>query len=194
MKINTVELTISAVRESQYPTDNKSEFLLIGRSNVGKSSFINAIINRKNYARTSATPGKTQTLNFYKVNDEFYLVDAPGYGFAKVRNSLKKKFGLIIENYLKSRSNLKRVFLLIDFRHKPTEDDVLMYNYLTYYNIPVTIVCTKVDKVSKNSHQKNKNAIIKELSLEDDSNIILFSSITKLGKTEIYNEIEKQLN
>ena len=194
MKINTVELTISAVRESQYPTDNKSEFLLIGRSNVGKSSFINAIINRKNYARTSATPGKTQTLNFYKVNDEFYLVDAPGYGFAKVRNSLKKKFGLIIENYLKSRSNLKRVFLLIDFRHKPTEDDVLMYNYLTYYNIPVTIVCTKVDKVSKNSHQKNKNAIIKELSLEDDSNIILFSSITKLGKTEIYNEIEKHLN
>ena len=194
MKINTVELTISAVRESQYPTDNKSEFLLIGRSNVGKSSFINAIINRKNYARTSATPGKTQTLNFYKVNDDFYLVDAPGYGFAKVRNSLKKKFGLIIENYLKSRSNLKRVFLLIDFRHKPTEDDVLMYNYLTYYNIPVTIVCTKVDKVSKNSHQKNKNAIIKELSLEDDSNIILFSSITKLGKTEIYNEIEKQLN
>ena len=195
MKINTVELTISAVRESQYPTDNKSEFLLIGRSNVGKSSFINAIINRKNYARTSATPGKTQTLNFYKVNDEFYLVDAPGYGFAKVcENSLKKKFGLIIENYLKSRSNLKRVFLLIDFRHKPTEDDVLMYNYLTYYNIPVTIVCTKVDKVSKNSHQKNKNAIIKELSLEDDSNIILFSSITKLGKTEIYNEIEKQLN
>lgn len=194
MKINTVELTISAVRESQYPTDNKSEFLLIGRSNVGKSSFINAIINRKNYARTSATPGKTQTLNFYKVNDEFYLVDAPGYGFAKVRNSLKKKFGLIIENYLKSRSNLKRVFLLIDFRHKPTEDDVLMYNYLTYYNIPVTIVCTKVDKVSKNSHQKNKNAIIKELSLEDDSNIILFSSITKLGKAEIYNEIEKQLN
>lgn len=194
MKINTVELTISAVRESQYPTDNKSEFLLIGRSNVGKSSFINAIINRKNYARTSATPGKTQTLNFYKVNDEFYLVDAPGYGFAKVRNSLKKKFGLIIENYLKSRNNLKRVFLLIDFRHKPTEDDVLMYNYLTYYNIPVTIVCTKVDKVSKNSHQKNKNAIIKELSLEDDSNIILFSSITKLGKTEIYNEIEKQLN
>lgn len=194
MKINTVELTISAVRESQYPTDNKSEFLLIGRSNVGKSSFINAIINRKNYARTSATPGKTQTLNFYKVNDEFYLVDAPGYGFAKVRNSLKKKFGLIIENYLKSRSNLKRVFLLIDFRHKPTEDDVLMYNYLTYYNISVTIVCTKVDKVSKNSHQKNKNAIIKELSLEDDSNIILFSSITKLGKTEIYNEIEKQLN
>ena len=134
MKINSVELTISAVRESQYPNDNKKEFLLIGRSNVGKSSFINTIINRKSFARTSATPGKTQTLNFYKVNDEFYLVDAPGYGFAKVRDSLKKKFGLIIENYLKSRNNLQMVFLLIDFRHKPTEDDVLMYNYLKYYN------------------------------------------------------------
>jgi len=194
MKINSVELTISAVRESQYPTDNKKEFLLIGRSNVGKSSFINTIINRKNFARTSATPGKTQTLNFYKINDEFYLVDAPGYGFAKVRNSLKKKFGLIIENYLKTRENLEMVFLLIDFRHKPTEDDVLMYEYLKYYNIPVTIVCTKVDKVSKNSHEKNKKTILKELKLESDKNIILFSSMTKNGKNEVYDEIEKYLN
>ena len=193
MKINTVELIISAVRESQYPTDNKKEFLLVGRSNVGKSSFINTIINRKSFARTSATPGKTQTLNFYKVNDEFYLVDAPGYGFAKVRDSLKKKFGLIIENYLKSRNNLQMVFLLIDFRHKPTEDDVLMYNYLKYYNIPVTIVCTKVDKVSKNSQEKNKKAIIKELNLQSEKEIILFSSITKNGKNEIYDEIVKYL-
>ena len=157
MKINTIELVISAVRESQYPTDNKKEFLLVGRSNVGKSSFINTIINRKNFARTSATPGKTQTLNFYKVNNDFYLVDAPGYGFAKVRNSLKKKFGLIMESYLKSRNNLQMVFLLIDFRHKPTSDDVMMYDYLKYYEIPVTIVCTKVDKVSKNNHTKNKH-------------------------------------
>ena len=161
MKINEIELIISAVRESQYPTDTKPEFLLVGRSNVGKSTFINTIINRKNYARTSSTPGKTQTLNFYKVNDAFYLVDAPGYGFAKVRNSLKKKFGLIIENYLKSRENLKMVFLLIDFRHKPTEDDILMYNYLKYYNIPVTIILTKLDKVSKNNINKNMNIIIK---------------------------------
>ena len=193
MKINSVELTISAVRESQYPNDQKKEFLLVGRSNVGKSSFINTIINRKNFARTSATPGKTQTLNFYKVNDDFYIVDAPGYGFAKVRNSLKKKFGLIIENYLKSRDNLEMVFLLIDFRHKPTEDDVLMYEYLKYYDIPLTIVCTKVDKVSKNNHEKNKKAILKELKLENDKNIILFSSITKNGKNEIYDEIEKYI-
>lgn len=194
MKINTVELTVSAVRESQYPTDNKKEFLLIGRSNVGKSSFINTIINRKSFARTSATPGKTQTLNFYKVNDEFYLVDAPGYGFAKVRNSLKKKFGLIIENYLKARDNLQMVFLLIDFRHKPTKDDILMYNYLKYYNIPLTIICTKTDKVSKNSHEKNKKIVMKELEIKNENEIILFSSITKNGKNEVYDEIEKYLN
>ena len=194
MKINTIELIISAVRESQYPTDNKKEFLLVGRSNVGKSSLINTIINRKNYARTSATPGKTQTLNFYKVNDEFYLVDAPGYGFAKVRNSLKKKFGLIMESYLKSRDNLQMVFLLIDFRHKPTNDDIMMYDYLKYYDIPVTIICTKVDKVSKNNHDKNKKIIMKELNLVEDSNLILFSSITKNGKDEIYEEIAKYLD
>lgn len=194
MKINTVDLVISAVRESQYPTDNKKEFLLVGRSNVGKSSFINTLINRKNFARTSATPGKTVTLNFYKVNDEFYLVDAPGYGFAKVRNSLKKKFGLIMENYLKSRSNLQKVFLLIDQRHKPTDDDIMMYNYLKYYHIPVTVICTKTDKVSKNNQEKNKNIIIKTLNLDSNDNIILFSNITKIGKNEIYDEIEKSLN
>lgn len=194
MKINSVELTISAVRESQYPTDNKKEFLLVGRSNVGKSSFINTLINRKSFARTSATPGKTQTLNFYNINNEFYLVDAPGYGFAKVRESLKKKFGLIIESYLKSRDNLQMVFLLIDFRHKPTEDDILMYEYLKYYNIPVTIVCTKLDKVSKNNQEKNKKAILKELKLENDKDIILFSSMTKTGKNEIYDELAKYLN
>ncbi|MGM9876259.1 MAG: ribosome biogenesis GTP-binding protein YihA/YsxC [Bacilli bacterium] len=193
MKINTIELIISAVRESQYPTDKLKEFLLVGRSNVGKSSFINTIINRKNFARTSATPGKTQTLNFYKVNDEFYLVDAPGYGFAKVRNSLKQKFGLIMESYLKSRDNLQMVFLLIDFRHKPTNDDIMMYDYLKFYNIPVTIVCTKVDKVSKNNHTKNKQIIMKELNIQNEQDLILFSSVTKTGKNEIYDEIGKYI-
>ena len=194
MKINTIELIISAVRESQYPTDKLKEFLLVGRSNVGKSSFINTIINRKNFARTSATPGKTQTLNFYKVNDEFYLVDAPGYGFAKVRNSLKQKFGLIMESYLKSRDNLQMVFLLIDFRHKPTNDDIMMYDYLKFYNIPVTIVCTKGDKVSKNNHTKNKQIIMKELNIQNEQDLILFSSVTKTGKNEIYDEIGKYVD
>ena len=118
MKIESVMLETIAVRESQYPTDNKSEFLLVGRSNVGKSSFINTLINRKNMAHTSATPGKTQTLNFYLVNNDFYLVDVPGYGYATTSKETQKKFGLMIEEYLKTRDNLKRVFLLVDSRHK----------------------------------------------------------------------------
>ena len=135
MKINRVNLEISAVRRSQYPTDNKPEFLLVGRSNVGKSSFINTLIHRKNYARTSSQPGKTQTINFYLVNDEFYLVDAPGYGFANVSKPMRKKFGLMMEDYLINRPNLKNVFMLIDFRHKPTSDDLMMYQFLKYYDI-----------------------------------------------------------
>ena len=188
MKILDVQLAISAVRESQYPTDGKDEFLLVGRSNVGKSSFINALINRKNFARTSAKPGKTQTLNFYLINNYFYLVDAPGYGFAYVSRQLKNKFGLIMESYLESRENLKMVFLLIDFRHKPTDDDIMMYNYLKHYNIPMTIVCTKVDKVSKNSHEKQINMITKTLNV-DKNDLVLFSSVTKLGRAEIYNRL-----
>lgn len=192
VKILDVKLEISAVRLSQFPTGDKNEFLLVGRSNVGKSSFINTLINRKNFARTSAKPGKTQTLNFYLVNDYFYLVDAPGYGFAKVSKQLKEKFGLIMEEYLKSRDNLKMVFMLIDFRHKPTEDDVMMYNYLKYYNVPVTIICTKVDKVSKNTHQKSINLITKTLNVSEE-NLILFSSVTKMGRQEVYNKLVETL-
>ena len=139
MKIKSVNLEISAVRRSQYPTDEKPEYLLVGRSNVGKSSFINTLINRKNFARTSSTPGKTQTINFYKVNDEFYLVDAPGYGFAKIGKTKRKKFGLMMEDYLTSRKQLKQVFMLVDFRHRPSNEDIMMYNFLKYYKIPVTI-------------------------------------------------------
>ena len=151
MQIESVNEPIIAVRRSQYPEGKKSEFLLVGRSNVGKSSFINTLIERKNFARTSSKPGKTQTLNFYLVNDAFYLVDVPGYGYASVSKDTQKKFGLMIEEYLKSRENLKHVFMLIDYRHKPTEDDVLMYEFLKYYNLDITIVATKYDKVSKNS-------------------------------------------
>ena len=192
MKINSVNQPITAVRKSQYPEDNKCEFLLVGRSNVGKSSFINTLINRKNFARTSATPGKTQTLNFFLINDEFYIVDVPGYGFARVSKKLKNKFGMIIEDYLESRHNLRNVFMLVDFRHKPTSDDVMMYNFLKYYNIPVTIVATKADKVKKSMYDKNKNFITKEFGISDDD-IILFSTITKIGKEEILNKIETML-
>jgi len=188
VKILDVQMTISAVRKSQFPEDRKPEFLLVGRSNVGKSSFINTLINRKNFARTSANPGKTQTLNFYLINDTFYLVDAPGYGYARVNKQLKEKFGLIMEDYLEGRENLKKVFMLIDFRHKPTEDDVMMYKYLKHYNIPVSIVCTKLDKVKKNAHQKQVNLITKTLEVPKEE-LILFSSITKAGKQESYSKI-----
>jgi len=191
MKINSVELAISAVRQSQYPEDKKPEFLLCGRSNVGKSSFINSIIERKNLARVSANPGKTQTLNFYNVNNDFYLVDVPGYGYATVSEEVRQKFGKMIEEYLEHRDNLERVFLLIDFKVKPTQDDLLMYNFLNYHNLPVTIIATKVDKVSKNDRDKQIEAIKQELEIKDGDNFVLFSSKTKLGKIEIQNEISK---
>jgi GTP-binding protein len=190
MKINNASLVISAVRTSQYPTDKKVEFLLVGRSNVGKSSFINTLLNRKNLARTSAKPGKTQTLNFYLINDSFYFVDAPGYGFANVSKGLKENFGAIMENYLETRENLKMVFMLVDFRHKPTEDDVMMYNYLRHYDIPVTIVCTKCDKVSNNSVSKNRKVIMETLGLDNEGELTLFSSMKKIGKNEIYDKID----
>ena len=194
MKINSVEFVTSAVRRSQYPTSELPEFLLVGRSNVGKSSFINTIINRKNLARISSIPGKTQTLNFYLINGEFYFVDVPGYGFARVSQKLKNKFGLMIEDYLKERSNLKMVFMLIDFRHKPTSDDVLMYDYLKYYNIPVTIIATKSDKVHKNNYDKNMRLLRESLHLSDEDNVILFSAQSRLGKEEVHENIEKLLN
>ena len=194
MKINSVELKNLAVRVSQYPTDNLAEFLLVGRSNVGKSSFINTIISRKNFAHTSSTPGKTQTLNFYLINDTFYLVDVPGYGYASVDKQTQKKFGMMIEEYLKTRKELRRVFMLVDFRHKPMEDDILMYNFLKYYNIPVTIVATKYDKVNMSGRAKCEKQVNDAFELKENDNIIYFSSITKKGREEIYKLIEENVN
>ncbi len=194
MQINSVNEPIIAIRISQYPTDNKNEFLLLGRSNVGKSSFINTLIERKNFARTSSKPGKTQTLNFYLVNENFYLVDVPGYGFANVSKETQKKFGIMIEDYLKTRENLKHVFLLIDYRHKPTEDDILMYNFLKYYNLNITIVATKYDKVPKNNRIKQDKLIKDTLKLTDDNNFIPWSTITKKGRNEVLDIIESYLN
>ena len=191
MNINSVELVISAVRRSQYPTDDNPEFILVGKSNVGKSSFINTIINRKNYARTSSKPGKTQTINFYLVNDQFYLVDAPGYGFANLARKKRKKFGLMMEDYLINRKNLKQVFMLIDFRHKPSGDDIMMYNFLKYYKIPVTIVATKADKVGITLHQKQRSLILNELDLVVGDDFVIFSNVTKTGRDEIYEKIER---
>lgn len=193
MKINSVTLNSLAVRESQYPTGNLPEFLLVGRSNVGKSSFINTLINRKNFAHTSSKPGKTQTLNFYNVNDKFYLVDVPGYGYASVDKQTQAKFGLMIEEYLMNRDVLKRVFLIIDYRNKPMEDDILMYNFLKYYHKEVTIVATKYDKVSQSKRAKIEKILNSAFDLQDTDNIIYFSSVTKVGKDKVMGIIDSYL-
>ena len=190
MKITSAELKIMATRRSQYPEDMKSEFLLVGRSNVGKSSFINTLLGRKNLARTSSHPGKTQTLNFYEVNKEFYLIDVPGYGYAEVSKKRREKFGKMIEEYLETRKQLKRVFMIVDFRHKPTEDDVLMYNFLKYYNLPVTIVATKADKIGASKKDKCKKQITDTLDLVVGDDLVIFSSVTKEGKDIIHKTLE----
>jgi len=193
MKIDTVELKSIAVRQSQYPSDNYPEFLLVGRSNVGKSSFINALIMRKNFARTSSKPGKTQTLNFYLVNNAFYLVDVPGYGYSKLSKDNDRKIGLMIEEYLKKRDTLSHVFLLIDYRHKPTEDDILMYNFLKYYNINISIIATKYDKVGASARSK-QDKLIKETLKIEEKDFLHFSATTKKGREEIYKIINEYLN
>ena len=193
MKINSAKLDIIAVRRSQYPTNSKPEFLLVGRSNVGKSSFINTLVNQKSLARTSSRPGKTQTLNFYLVNDSFYLIDVPGYGYASVNHEQQKKMGMMIEEYLEKRSEMKRVFMLVDNRIKPTENDIMMYKFLKYYNIPVTIIITKADKVSTSKKEKNLKLIKDTLNLAVGDDIIMFSSITKIGVLEVYRTIENYL-
>lgn len=193
MEIMNVEEPIIAVRRSQYPEDNQPEFLLVGRSNVGKSSFINSIIERKNFAHTSSKPGKTQTLNFYHLNKSFYLIDAPGYGFASVSREVQNKFGLMIEEYLKTRDNLKCVFLLVDYRHKPTEDDLLMYNFLRYYHLDIHIITTKYDKVTKNNRIKQDKMIKSAFELSETESFIPFSIITKKGRDDVLNIIESYM-
>lgn len=193
MKITSVDLTISAVRRSQYPTDNLPEFLLVGKSNVGKSSFINTIVGRKNYARTSSNPGKTQTINFYLVNNAFYLVDAPGYGYANVSKKKQRKFGLMMEDYLMTRPNLKQVFMLIDFRRKPASDDLMMYDFLKHYKLPVTIIATKIDKVGITLHQRQRNAILEILDLVVGDDFVTFSNVSKEGRDEIIDKIERTI-
>lgn len=190
MIIKDVNLEVIATRRSQYPDEGKPEFLLVGRSNVGKSSFINSVVGRKNIAHTSAKPGKTQTLNFYNVNDAFYLIDVPGYGYAATDKKTQAKFGMMIEEYLEKREELKRVFMLIDFRMKPTEDDLLMYNFLKYYNLPVTVIATKADKVGGSKKAKNLKMILDTLDLVIGDDLIVFSAVNKLGVKDVHKKIE----
>ena len=193
MKINDAFLKVLATRISQYPTDELPEFLLVGRSNVGKSSFINTVLNKRSLARTSSTPGKTQTLNFYLANNSFYLVDVPGYGYASINRDMQKKMGLMIEEYLENRKELKRVFMIIDFRIKPTDDDIMMYQFLKYYDIPVTLIANKADKVGGSKHDKNLKVIREVIDIAPGDDIIEFSSVTKKGREEVLNKIESLL-
>ena len=194
MKTDNVSLVASAVRRSQYPDDGLPEFIMIGRSNVGKSSFLNTLVNRKNMARISSKPGKTSTINFFNVDDKFYLVDVPGYGYADTSREEIRKFGLMVEEYLEKRKELKRVFLLVDFRHNPTNDDKIMYDYLKYYQIPVTVVATKMDKVSSREKDKNLKSLKDTLDIVVGDNIVLFSSVNKTGRDEILKIIEEIIN
>ena len=193
MKITSADFIVSGTKMSHFPTDNLPEVLFCGRSNVGKSSFINALVNRKSLARTSSNPGKTQTVNFYLVNKCFYLVDVPGYGYARVSKSMKEEFGKMIENYLTKRENLKRAFLLVDYRHDPTNDDVLMYQFLKAYDIKVCVIATKMDKLKNSELVKNKKAIINKLGLADEDIFIATSSETKKGILETLEVIEKSI-
>ena len=193
MKVNNPKFEVSAVSPKQYPKNELPQIVLVGKSNVGKSSFINTLIERKNYAHTSSKPGKTTTLNFYEVNNSFYIVDVPGYGYALGGKDKQKKFGMMIEEYLKTRSSMRKVFLLVDYRHKPTEDDCLMYNFLKYYNIDVEVVATKYDKVNKNGRVKQDKIIRDTLKLPEDKPFIPFSTITKKGKDEVYKIIEESI-
>lgn len=192
MKINKSDFVISAVGKKQYPDQGFPEVAFAGRSNVGKSSLINTLINRKNLARTSGRPGKTQTINFYLINDNFHLVDLPGYGFAKVSKDIKAKWSEFIEEYLNDRPNLVGIIQLIDLRHPPTEDDVMMYEWLKHLGVPFILVATKADKISKGQHLRHKK-IIREKLLINNEDIQLFSSETKIGREEVLKWIVEHL-
>ncbi|WP_062047901.1 ribosome biogenesis GTP-binding protein YihA/YsxC [Bacillus sp. JCM 19034] len=189
MKVIKAELAHVAVKPEQYPTGHLPEIALSGRSNVGKSSFINKMINRKSLARTSQRPGKTQTLNFYEINEQLYFVDVPGYGYAKVPKSEREAWGRMIETYLENRPALKAVVQIIDVRHPPTADDKTMYKWLKHFDMTVIVVATKCDKIPKGKWQKHLKIIEKELQKEESDPLLLFSSETAYGKEQIWKTI-----
>lgn len=193
MEIKHAEFITSAVKNEQLPEGNAIEFMFCGRSNVGKSSFINMLTNRKNLARTSSNPGKTQTLNVYGINNEFYFIDVPGYGYARVSKSIKATFGKMIEEYVINRENLKLVFLLVDYRHKPTEDDVLMYNFLKYYNKKVVVIATKSDKIKNSERAKCKKVILDTLQLHEGDKLIITSSEKREGLGLVLQTLDDEL-
>lgn len=194
MKIIKSDLHAIAVGPKQYPEDELPEIAFAGRSNVGKSSFINSMINRTNLARTSGKPGKTRTINFYIINENFRLVDLPGYGYAQVSKSEKEKWGHIIEEYLTQRENLREVVLIVDMRHEPTEQDLIMYNWIKSFGYSGLVVATKADKISKGNYQKHTKIIRKKLGIVDNNLIIPYSSTDKLNVEKIWEIFEERLD
>ena len=193
MQIKQAEFLTSGVDFDSFPEEGVPEFVFCGRSNVGKSSFINMLVNRKSLARTSSNPGKTQTINFYHINNSFYFVDVPGYGYAKVSKTIKATFGKMIEVYMKDRKSLRLVFLLVDFRHKPSEDDIMMYKFLKYYNRKVVVIATKSDKVKNSERRQCKETIIKALELDSNDRLVITSSEKREGLGEVLTILDDDL-
>lgn len=194
MIIKKAEIMITAVKPEQYPVEETKEIALAGKSNVGKSSLINTLVNRKNLARTSGQPGKTQTINFYNINDEFKIVDLPGYGYARVSKKEREKWAKMIETYLTNRKQLKEVFLLVDIRHAPGEHDKMMYEWIKSFGFTGYVILTKSDKLSNNKQAKQISLIKKELNIEDRNLLIPFSSLKKHNKEKVLNLLDEILN
>ncbi len=194
MKIKNVNLETVCGITSTLPDNSLPEFAFAGKSNVGKSSLINGLMNRKNYARTSQEPGKTQTINYYNINDEFYLVDLPGYGFARVSEKTKQLWGKMIENYLHTSKQLRRVFLLIDIRHDPSANDVQMYKWIVHQGFQPVIIATKADKIKPSQMEKHLNMLRSGLGLPEEIQIYPYSALKKTGRDEIYELMDSILN
>ncbi|WP_261304806.1 ribosome biogenesis GTP-binding protein YihA/YsxC [Paenibacillus andongensis] len=193
MKVNQAEFIISAVGPSQYPEDALPEIALAGRSNVGKSSLINCMISRKNLARTSSQPGKTQTLNYYKINQDLYFVDLPGYGYAKVSKTKREQWGKFIESYLMNRETLRLVMQLVDLRHPPSKDDQAMYEWLRHNDVPVIVIATKADKIPKSRWPKHIKIVRETLGMDKGVQPLMFSSELGLGKDELWGILEQAI-
>lgn len=190
MKIISSDLQAIAVAPKGYPEDELPEIAFVGRSNVGKSSFINSMINRKNLARTSGKPGKTRTINFYIINDDFRFVDLPGYGYAKVSKTEQEKWREIIVTYLSTRNNLKEIALIVDIRHEPTGQDLIMYQWIKSFGFSGIVVATKADKISKGNFHKNLKIIRKKLEIEDKDLIIPYSAVNKTNIEKAWSIFE----
>lgn len=192
--VTNSNLKVISVAKETYPEHDLKEVVLLGRSNVGKSTFINKFCNRKKLAYTSSKPGKTQTLNFYEINDQLCFVDVPGYGYAKTSKKERERFGVMIEEYLTHRDNLHFATLLVDFKVGPTEDDLLMYDFLKFHEIPVLLLCTKKDKISPSKRGKQTKMIKSKLNLEPTDTFVVYSSEDKNDLNNVYNTFERLLN